>query len=159
LAPSLKAAAGEALFFDASLSASGKQSCGTCHVPAHAFAADPATDQGLPVPLGGRNMDLPGFRNAPSLMYAALTPPFFLDAGTPTGGFFRDGRASSLAVQAQQPFVTEFEMANTDAVELLSRLQASLATLQAFTNAFGESVLADPDAALAAIGEIGRAHV
>ena len=157
-APSLKATAGEALFFDASLSASGKQSCGTCHVPTHAFTADPATDQGLPVPLGGRHMDLPGFRNAPSLMYAALTPPFFLDAGTPTGGFFRDGRASSLAVQAQQPFVTEFEMANTDAAEVLSRLQASPTTLQAFTNAFGESVLGDPDATLAAIGEAIAAY-
>src|SRR5215467_7768170 len=95
---SLKAEAGKALFFDVSLSASGRQSCGTCHVPARAFTADPATDQGLPVPLGGRNLDLPGFRNAPSLRYTALTPAFFLDAGTPTGGFFRDGRASSLAV-------------------------------------------------------------
>ena len=32
---------------------------------------DPAVDEGLPVPLGGVNMDEPGFRNAPSLMYAA----------------------------------------------------------------------------------------
>ena len=71
-----------------------EQSCATCHVPSRAFTADPATDQGLPVPLGGPNMDLPGFRNAPSLMYARLTPAFFLDDGTPTGGFFRDGRAS-----------------------------------------------------------------
>src|SRR5579862_992816 len=79
-----KALAGKALFFDPSISASGKQSCGTCHVPSRAFTADPATDHGLPVPLGGRNMDLPGFRNAPSLMYAFLTPGFFLDQGTPT---------------------------------------------------------------------------
>jgi len=153
-----KGIAGKALFFDASLSASGKQSCGTCHVPSRAFTADPATDHGLPVPLGGRNMDLPGFRNAPSLMYAFLTPGFFLDQGTPTGGFFRDGRASSLAVQAQQPFVTEFEMANQDAAEVVSRLQASAATLQAFVTAFGEGVLADPTAALAAMGEAIAAY-
>jgi cytochrome c peroxidase len=153
-----KAIAGKALFFDTSLSASGKQSCGTCHVPSRAFTADPATDHGLPVPLGGRNMDLPGFRNAPSLMYAFLTPGFFLDQGTPTGGFFRDGRASSLAVQAQQPFVTEFEMANQDAAEVVSRLQASAATLQAFVTAFGEGVLADPTAALAAMGEAIAAY-
>ncbi len=150
---SAKAAAGQALFFDKSLSASGQQSCGTCHVPARAFTADPATDRGLPVPLGGRNMDLPGFRNTPSLVYNLLAPAFFLDAGTPTGGFFRDGRASSLAVQAQQPFVTEFEMANADAQEVLTRLQASAATLQLFVNAFGSDVLSDPDATLAAIGE------
>ncbi len=147
-----KAAAGKALFFDTSLSASGQQSCGTCHVPARAFTADPATDHGLPVPLGGRHMDLPGFRNAPSLLYVALTPPFFLANGTPTGGFFRDGRASSLAVQAQQPFVMPFEMANADAAEVLTRLEASASTLQLFVAAFGEDVLTDPEATLAAMG-------
>jgi hypothetical protein len=115
---SLAAAAGQALFNDKSLSVSGKQSCATCHVASRAFTADPATDQGLPVPLGGPNMDIPGFRNAPSLMYASLTPAFFLDAGTPTGGFFRDGRARSLDQQAQQPFITPFEMANQDAAEV-----------------------------------------
>jgi len=152
------AAAGKALFFDASLSASGKQSCGTCHVPSRAFTADPATDHGLPVPLGGRNMDLPGFRNAPSLMYAALTPPFGLPGGTPTGGFFRDGRASSLAIQAQQPFVTEFEMANADAAEVLARLEASSATLKLFTAAFGSEVLSEADATLASIGQAIAAY-
>ncbi len=155
---SAKALAGKALFFDASLSASGQQSCGTCHVPSRAFSADPVTDHGLPVPLGGRNMDLPGFRNAPSLVYAFLTPAFFLDQGTPTGGFFRDGRASSLAVQAQQPFITEFEMANQDAAEVVSRLQASAASLQAFVTAFGAAVLGDPPAALAAMGEAIAAY-
>jgi cytochrome c peroxidase len=149
---SLKAEAGKALFFDVTLSASGRQSCSTCHVPERAFTADPATDEGLPVPLGGRNFDLPGFRNAPSLRYVALTPAFFLDEGTPTGGFFRDGRASSLAVQAQQPFITEFEMANQDAAEVLSRLNASPASRAAFVAAFGEAGLADPTQALADIG-------
>src|ERR1700744_3626902 len=69
-AQSLASIAGKAIFFDASLSASGKQSCGTCHVPTRAFTGDPTTDHGLPVPLGGSNMDQTGFRNAPSLMYA-----------------------------------------------------------------------------------------
>ena len=148
---SAQAQAGRALFFDKALSASGVQSCATCHVPERAFTADPATDHGLPVPLGGRNMDLPGFRNAPSLVYAALTPAF--DPEAQTGGFFRDGRASSLAVQAQQPFITKFEMANADAAEVVMRLQASPQTLAAFTAAYGADVLADPAAALASIGE------
>jgi cytochrome c peroxidase len=69
---SAAAVAGEALFHDTSLSASGKQSCATCHVKSRAFTGDPVVDNGLPVPLGGRNMDLPGFRNAPSLMYAVF---------------------------------------------------------------------------------------
>src|ERR1700761_3601147 len=143
--------AGKAIFFDPSLSVSGKQSCGTCHVPSHMFTADPATDPGLPVPLGGANMDQTGFRNAPSLMYASFTPPFSLSGG-PVGGFFRDGRASSLATQAEQPFVTPFEMANQDAAEVVERLQNSAATLEAFTAVYGAAVLDDPQTALKDMG-------
>jgi cytochrome c peroxidase len=151
VAQSAASVAGKAIFFDTSLSASGLQACGTCHVPSRAFTADPATDQGLPVPLGGPKMDQPGFRNAPSLMYASFTPPFSLTNG-PTGGFFRDGRASSLAAQAEQPFVTPFEMANQDAAEVVSRLQKSAATLKAFVAVYGEAVLDDPDSALKDMG-------
>jgi cytochrome c peroxidase len=148
---STAAAAGKAIFFDTSLSASGKQACGTCHVPARAYTGDPATDHGLSVPLGGPNMDQSGFRNAPSLVYASFTPPFSLTNG-PTGGFFRDGRASSLSTQAEQPFVTPFEMANQDAAEVVSRLRNSTATLQAFTAVYGEAVLDDPQTALEDMG-------
>jgi cytochrome c peroxidase len=149
---SLAAVAGKALFNDKSLSVSGKQSCATCHVAARAFTADPATDHGLPVPLGGANMDLPGFRNTPSLLYVSLTPGFFLDDGTLTGGFFRDGRASSLDVQAQLPFITPFEMANRDAGEVVGRLQQSPASLQTFIAAYGSQALSDPNVALADMG-------
>jgi len=152
-APALSAAAvaGQALFADISLSASGRQSCATCHVAARAFSGDPVTDHGLPVPLGGVNMDQTGFRNAPSLAYASFTPPFSIDSG-PTGGFFRDGRASSLATQAQQPFITSFEMANHDAAEVVGRLQQSAMTLQKFVAAYGEAALSDADTALQDIG-------
>ena len=149
---SAQAEAGEALFNDKSLSASGKQSCATCHVKSRAFTGDPVVDNGLPVPLGGRNMDLPGFRNAPSLMYAAFTPAFSIDDGTASGGFFRDGRASSLAAQAVQPFVTPFEMANQDAEEVLSRLRNSPDTARKFIAAFGADVLNDATATLVDIG-------
>src|ERR1700684_2700427 len=87
--PSAAAVAGKVLFFDTSLSASGQQACETCHVPSRAFTADPTTDHGLPVPLGGPKMDQTGFRNAPSLMYASFTPPFSLAGGlsnNPTKG-------------------------------------------------------------------------
>jgi cytochrome c peroxidase len=157
VSPSLAAVAGKAIFFDISLSASGQQSCGTCHVPTRAFTGDPATDHGLPVPIGGAKMDQTGFRNAPSLMYASFTPPFSLSDG-PVGGFFRDGRASTLAAQAQQPFVTEFEMANANASEVLSRLQQSTATLQAFVAAYGEAALSDPQTTLADMGEAIAAY-
>jgi cytochrome c peroxidase len=148
---STAAVAGKALFFDTSLSASGQQSCATCHVPARAFTGDPATDHGLAVPLGGVNMDQSGFRNAPSLAYASFTPPFSITDG-PVGGFFRDARASSLATQAQQPFLTSFEMANADAAEVVRRLQSSAATLQAFIAAYGEAALNDPQTTLNDMG-------
>jgi cytochrome c peroxidase len=154
---SLAAVAGKALFFDTSLSASGRQSCGTCHVPTRAFTGDPATDHGLPVPLGGANMDQTGFRNAPSLMYASVTPSVAL-AGGPVGGFFRDGRASSLATQAEQPFLTAFEMANADAAEVVGRLQKSSATLQAFVAAYGAAALNDPQTALHDMGQALSAY-
>jgi cytochrome c peroxidase len=148
---SLAAVAGKAIFFDTSLSASGKQACGTCHVPSRAYTADSTTDHGLPVPLGGPNMDQTGFRNAPSLMYASFTPPFSLSGG-PVGGFFRDGRASSLATQAVQPFVTPFEMANQNSAEVIARLQQSAKTLAAFEEAYGRAALNDPDMALKDMG-------
>jgi cytochrome c peroxidase len=147
------ASLGEALFHDTSLSASGQQSCGTCHVASRAFAAD----DGRAVPLGGPNMDLPGLRNAPSLMYSSYTPAFKLVGGTPTGGFFRDGRASSLAVQAEQPLITPFEMANADAAEVVQRLKAG-PNLAQFESVYGSEILNDPDKTLTAIGRAIAAY-
>lgn len=139
---------GKTLFADPALSASGRQACITCHAPSHAYAAA----DGRAVPLGGAGMDLPGFRNAPSLKYASYTPAFHFDAeGTPAGGFFRDGRAPSLAEQATEPFVTSYEMANADAAEVVARLRTR-PYVQRFENVFGSGVLDDPDTALADIG-------
>src|SRR3569833_100520 len=146
------AVAGEALFHDKSLSASGQQSCATCHVKSRAFTADPAVDKGLPVPLGGVNMDEPGFRSAPSLKYAAFTPAFSIVDGGASGGFFRDGRASSLAAQATVPFVTPIEMANQGAAEVVGRLRNSPDTLRLYRKAFATDSFSDPNQTLLNIG-------
>ena len=150
---SAAAAVGKQIFADTALSVSGQQSCQTCHDPAHAFAAA----DGRAVPLGGPDMTLPGFRNAPSLRYASFTPPFALVDGAPTGGFFRDGRASSLAVQAQLPFTTAFEMANADAAAVLGRLLTRPYLVQ-FEAVYGADVLNDPDGTLAAMGQALAAY-
>src|SRR5580658_6232490 len=63
---------GRALFYDASLSASGKLACATCHDPMRAFG--PPNDS--PVQRGGRDGRRPGLRAVPSLMYAQNSPPF-----------------------------------------------------------------------------------
>ena len=110
---------GEKIFADPSLSASGTLSCQTCHSPDHALAS-PVNEA---VPIAGAALDVPGFRNAPSLRYVAKTPPFSIDSdGAPAGGFDRDGRANTLAEQARRPFLAEHEMANETVTDVSDKL-------------------------------------
>ena len=137
------ASLGQKIFSDQSLSASGRQSCASCHDPAAAHAQ---TDQ-LAVPLGGPAMDRPGFRAASSLRYLNLTPAFHFAAdGTPTGGFNHDGRSDTLAKQAQRPFLAAHEMANASTEELIGRLQRATYVEQ-FRAVFGAAILDQPDVA------------
>ena len=63
---------GERIFLDASLSASGRMSCASCHSPAHHYGPPDAT----PVMLGGSALNLPGVRSVPTLTYLDRHPPF-----------------------------------------------------------------------------------
>ena len=63
---------GRQIFFDASLSSSGKVSCSSCHSPEHAYG--PPNDG--PVMLGGPNLTLQGARAVPSLTYLERQPEF-----------------------------------------------------------------------------------
>ncbi|WHZ11291.1 MAG: hypothetical protein OJF60_001730 [Burkholderiaceae bacterium] len=97
-------------------------------------------------------MDLSGFRATPSLMYGSFTPRFSIASdGTPSGGFFRDGRSLSLADQAQQPFLTPFEMANATPADVAAKL-ATRPYLSEFEAVFGADIMRDPTQVLAAIG-------
>jgi cytochrome c peroxidase len=137
------AALGERLFEDESLSASGRLSCRSCHEPEFAHAAPP----GEPVSKGGPGLDRPGIRNSPSIRYARFTPPFgFDEEGTAVGGFFRDGRAPTLAEQAKQPFLDQREMANSTPAEVV-RLLARSPNAAQFREVFGPNSLDDADAA------------
>ena len=84
-APPLSAMAqlGRKMFFDASLSGSGRMSCATCHNPANAYA--PANT--LAVQLGGPELNQPGARAVPSLTYLERTPKFVI---RPDGKFDPD---------------------------------------------------------------------
>lgn len=134
---------GEKVFSDQSLSASGKQSCATCHNPAQAHAQ---TD-GLAVQLGGADGSVAGFRATPSLRYLNANPAFAFDnEGTAIGGFDRDGRAQSLAEQAQRPFLAPHEMANASKEAVIARLKkAGYAGL--FKQIFGAAILDNTDQA------------
>ena len=136
------AALGEKIFDDASLSASGRMSCATCHDPAHAFGS---SDPDVVVPAGGPALATPGFRKAPSLRYLDRTPAFFFAKdGTPTGGFNRDGRANTLADQAERPFLAPHEMANAAPEAVVARLR-SAPYAEEFRSVFGAAVLDNPD--------------
>ncbi|HEX4260177.1 MAG TPA: cytochrome c peroxidase [Acetobacteraceae bacterium] len=63
---------GQDIFFDASLSRSGKLSCAACHQPAHAYG--PPGD--APAMMGGPAMARQGVRAVPSLMYLERHPAF-----------------------------------------------------------------------------------
>lgn len=139
---------GRVLFFDPSLSASGKQSCASCHSPDHAFG--PPND--LSVQFGGRDMKHAGTRAAPSLRYMQNTPPFSehyhdddnddsVDAG-PTGGRTWDGRVDSASEQARIPLLTPYEMANADVAEVVAKLRRAPYAAQ-FRAAFGERIFDD----------------
>ena len=138
---SAQAALGEKIFADASLSASGRQACASCHDADTAHA--PAND--LAVQLGGPLSDQQGRRSAPSINYLAFNGAFGFDReGTPTGGFFWDGRATSLKDQAGGPFLGAIEMANADKAEVVARLSRA-AYVDEFKRVFGADILARAD--------------
>ncbi|HTD07081.1 cytochrome-c peroxidase [Undibacterium sp.] len=147
---SLAAQVGQKMFFDQSLSGSGKMSCATCHDPAFAYAPP----NKLAVQLGGPRLDQPGNRAAPSLRYKDITPayadlldnPDGVSAPGPGGGFTADGRVNTLAEQAKIPLLDPVEMANADGAEVVGKIQAS-GYADLFRQAFGQDAFADSSAA------------
>jgi cytochrome c peroxidase len=70
---------GKDIFFDTSLSSSGKMACASCHSPDHAYG--PPNDG--PVMLGGPDLMLPGIRAVPSLTYLERQPEFSIGPDDP----------------------------------------------------------------------------
>jgi cytochrome c peroxidase len=142
---SAQASLGEKIFNDVSLSASGRQSCATCH----AAAAGHAGDNDLPAQMGGVSLERQGQRSSPSIRYLFTNTPFLFAAdGTPTGGFFWDGRAVSLQDQAARPFTNPVEMANSDVASVIDKLsRASYAS--EFKALYGADIFSRPDDAMA----------
>ncbi len=118
---------GKQMFFDKSLSASGKQACSTCHDPDHAYAAP----NDLAVQPGGARLAQHGVRAVPSLRYKEATPPYAdlldnpdgISTPGPGGGLTQDGRAATLAEQARIPLLNPIEMANRDAADVVARIR------------------------------------
>ncbi|WP_233805559.1 cytochrome-c peroxidase [Paraburkholderia sp. HP33-1] len=180
---------GRELFNDPSLSASGRQSCASCHSAAHAFS--PPND--LTVQPGGPHMAQAGYRPVPSLAYLYRQAPFSIgpDQGdndaapvnldtlasaalgvqraqktagvapaapamVPQGGFFWDGRASTLQEQALGPLTNPVEMANPDLASVADKLMHSK-HIDTLRQLFGPRVVNDPDLLVSeAMFAIGR---
>ncbi|WP_213959419.1 MULTISPECIES: cytochrome-c peroxidase [unclassified Variovorax] len=149
------AALGRLMFSDASLSASGRMSCASCHDPRHAYGPPNA----LSVQPGGPGLRTTGVRATPSLRYLQTLPPFTehhhdndgddsIDAG-PTGGRMWDGRAGSAHEQAGLPLLSATEMAN-GSIEAIARKLARAPYADKVRAAFGDDVFADPASAFRA---------
>lgn len=146
-------ALGRAMFFDASLSASGRVSCASCHDPAHAWGPPNAE----PVQQGGGKAR--AFRAAPSLRYLQSLPPFeehhfdnegddSIDMG-PTGGHTWDGRANSAHAQARLPLLSPAEMGGPTPAAVVARLKRAVYA-ERFRAAFGTAIFERGDAAFEA---------
>ncbi|NGY06343.1 cytochrome-c peroxidase [Solimonas terrae] len=154
------AALGAKLYFDSSLSASGRQSCASCHDPAHAYT----TPDGGRIQRGGANLDQPGLRAVPSLRYTLRRVPVWskeyqrdeterlleLDS-VPVGGLGWDGRFDTLRTQAAFPLLALNEMGNADATAFAARL-ARVPYIDELRQVFGADALATPERALATVG-------
>jgi cytochrome c peroxidase len=139
-------ALGEALFFDANLSANRTQACATCHDPESGFA-DP---RGM-ASIGDDGASF-GDRNAPTLTYAALTPEFGRNKdGRWHGGQFWEGRAARLEDQAGGPPLNPIEMGMPDKASVVDRLKENESYVAAFGSLYGEGTLDDADAGFAAM--------
>jgi cytochrome c peroxidase len=142
---------GRLMFFDPSLSASGKLACSTCHDPKYAYGPPP----GKAIAVGGSDMAQPGTRAVPSLRYLHGAPSFqeqhrFLDGDIgPIGGLTWDGRAASLHEQAKIPLLAANEMANAAPADVVKRLSKTAYAVQ-FRAAFGAEIFQDPQRAFEA---------
>jgi len=107
---------GKTLFFDPRLSASGTQSCATCHNPSFGW------EDGMAKAVGHSHKELA--RSTPSILNLAWDHLFFWD-----------GRASSLEEQAILPIISEAEM-NMSSDQLLAVVRGISEYNQLFSGAF-----------------------
>ncbi|TLY50201.1 MAG: c-type cytochrome [Gammaproteobacteria bacterium] len=148
---------GRRIFSDPTFSASGKQSCASCHDPARRYNP-PNT---LAVQPGGADLRERGLRSPPTLTYINRVPPYenhhydsdeeadgSIDNG-PTGGLGWDGRIDTGAAQAEIPLTAKFEMANTRAGVAAAIRKAPYA--QRVRDALGSDVLDDDERAFKAV--------
>ncbi|HVW27758.1 MAG TPA: cytochrome c peroxidase [Polyangiaceae bacterium] len=144
---------GRKMFFDASLSVPEGTSCASCHDPAHGFAGNNGSTVG--VAQGSRHGRF-ARRNTPSVLYLRFVRRLHLvwddDAERPEayGGFFWDGRSSSIASLVQQPLLSPDEMGNRDLRQIAEKL--ARAPYADDLRAVFDDVFATPEKTVEALG-------
>jgi cytochrome c peroxidase len=154
---SQQALVGKLIFFDTTLSSSGKLSCASCHSPAKAYGPPNARA----VQLGGPTLHTAGIRSVPSLRYTLARTPIWAHPqptslaervlekdNFPVGGFAWDGRFNTLHEQAAFPLLAPTEMASHKQA-IAARIQHGPYANQ-FLAAFGQDSLSTPDKTFAA---------
>jgi cytochrome c peroxidase len=102
---------GKDLFFDTSLSSSGKVACSSCHSPEHAYG--PPNDG--PVMLGGPHLTSEGARAVPTLTYLNQQPEFSIGPDDPLNenvNLNAQAQAGITAVRAQKIATQTAQAAN-----------------------------------------------
>jgi len=108
---SAMAVLGKQIFFDPTLSASGKLACASCHSPAHAFGPP----NGAPAMIGGPAMTLQGVRAVPSLMYLERQPNFSIGPDNEENETINLAQMASLGQAAARTQKTAHDIAQTAA--------------------------------------------
>ena len=144
---------GEKIFNDTALSEPRGTACANCHQAKTGFANLNGSHIG--VPLGSLPKAF-GIRSVMQNAYGSFVPPFsFRVNGSdvdPVGGFFWDGRADTLAQQAQMPFLAANEMNNKDGAAVVSKIAAGPYAKQ-MTDVFGKDIFRNSTTAFARVGE------
>jgi cytochrome c peroxidase len=148
-----RVALGRKIFFDARFSEPAGTSCAACHDPARGYSGLNGSNRG--VPRGSRAGHF-ARRTAPSLLYLHFFRRFQLEwedeAPLPEGhgGFFWDGRSSSVAELVRQPLLNPDEMANPNPDAIARKL--AVAPYAAELRAEFESPFATTESALETLG-------
>jgi cytochrome c peroxidase len=144
---------GEKIFNDTNLSEPRGAACISCHTPSTGFAN--LNGSRIGVPLGSLPTSF-GSRSVMQNSYSSFTPPFgfrVLNGDVdPIGGLFWDGRADTLAQQAQKPFLATNEMNNKDGASVVAKIAAG-PYAKIMTDLYGKDIFKNPTLAFTRVGE------
>jgi len=146
-------ALGEQIFNDKNLSEPRGTACANCHQASTGFAN--LNGSRIGVPLGSLPKSF-GIRSVMPNSYSSFTPPFgfrVLNGDVdPIGGLFWDGRADTLAQQAQMPFLATNEMNNKDGASVVAKIAAG-PYAKIMTDLYGKDIFKNPTLAFTRVGE------